>query len=302
MRKIYLAAALLFSSLFASAQSLPSLLVGADASGFSLGGATVARPSGAFALENNVAGMSLIDGRMAAGVSFGMWQPEYASDKVIGAGASVKVTSNFALGLGFKYFMQPSYEIMTEGGAASRDGMFTPKEYNVALGASYSIFDCLSFGVAARVARSSLAPSAAATVFGADLGVYFRRKGLSAGLSVNNLGNKVKYGENSYAQPMMAKLGAGYEATFGASSLGVLAEADVLFTRAVMAGVGAEYSFRKLLFVRAGYHYGDALKAVPSYASAGLGVKFFGVRIDASYLFGSKVLKNSFGVSLGYEF
>lgn len=302
MKKIYIALALCFASFCASAQSLPSLLVGADASGFSIGGATVARPSGAFALEDNVAGMSLIDGRMAAGVSFGMWQPEYAFDKIVGAGASVKVTRHFALALGFKYFMQPSYEIMTEGGAASRDGMFTPKEYNVALGASYSILDCLSFGAAARIARSSLAPSASATVFGADLGVYFRMRGISAGLSVNNLGTKVKYGEISYSQPMMAKLGAGYECAFGSSSLGVSAETDVLFSGAVMAGAGAEYSFRKLLFVRAGYHYGDAAKAVPSYASAGLGVKFFGVSIDASYLFASEILKNSFGISLGYEF
>ena len=58
-----------------------------------------------------------------------------------------------------------------------------------------------------------------------------------------------------------------------------------------------------MLTFRGGYHYGNASKGViPSYASLGLGVKFFGVSIDAAYLFGSEILKNSFGVSLGYEF
>ena len=287
----------------AQAQSFPSLLIGSDAAGFSRGSATVAARPGAYSIENNAAGMSFIEGRMNAGVSFGLWQPSYGNDKVIGAGASVKATDKLAFGAMFKYFAQPSYDITTDSGTASRDGQFTPKEFNVAVGSSFAVTNYLAVGLTARMLHSSLANDVSANVFGADLGIYFRMNGISAVISLNNLGTRAKFGDNSYAQPMMAKLGAGYSPVFGKHSVSVTAEADILFSGAVMAGVGAEYSFRDMIFVRGGYHYGNPHKPnIPSYASAGLGVKFFGVSIDVAYLFGSKILKNSFSLSLGYEF
>lgn len=302
-RIIFLNIFLAFATVSVSAQSFPSLLVGSDAAGFSIGSATVAGAPGAYSLENNVAGMSFINGRMSAGASFGMWQPSYGNDKVIGASAAVKATKRLAFGAAFKYFAQPSYEITTDSGTASREGSFRPSEFNVTVGGSFAVTSYLSVGLAARMLHSSLATNVSANVFGADLGIYFRMKGLSAGLSVNNLGTKAKFENNSYVQPMMAKLGVGYTRAFDKHALSATAETDILFAGAVMAGAGIEYSFRDLLFVRGGYHYGAPHKAVvPSYGSAGLGVKFFGISLDAAYLFGSEILKNSFCLSLGYEF
>lgn len=302
MKRIILNILFMLMAVTASAQALPSLLVGSNPEGFSTGSATVAWKPNAYALENNVAAMSFADGRMDASVSFGMWQPEYANDKVIGAGTSVKTTDKLAFGLTFKYLSQESYEIMTEGGTASREGLFTPKEFNVAVGASYAIVDFLSLGITARVLHSSLAPEIASTIFGADFGAYFKMNGITAGLSVNNIGTNAKYGEYSYRQPMMAKLGVGYEMNFNKSSVAVSAEGDILFSGAFMAGAGVEYSFRDFLSVRAGYHYGDKKKAVPSYASIGLGLKFFGVHLDAAYLIASGPLRNTFSIGLGYSF
>lgn len=299
-----LAVSLLAVPFGAAAQSLPSLLVPSDAATLSRAGVGVSSPAGAYALENNVAAMSLSEQRLHAGASFGMWQPDYSGNKAIGAGATFKATRSLAVGASFKYLTFPSYDIVTESGSASRDGSFTPKEYNIALGASYAFIPCLSAGLTARVLRSSLAADAAATVFGVDLGLSFRLKGISAGISVNNLGTKAEYGGSGSAvsQPMLLKTGAGYELALGKSSLGFSAEADCLFAGAFMAGAAAQYGWNDCVFLRCGYHYGDSSKAVPSYASAGLGVKFFGVSLDAAWLFGSKILKNSFGVSLGYEF
>ncbi len=302
-RIIFLNIFLAFAAVSVSAQSFPSLLVGSDAAGFSMGGATVAGLPGAYSLENNVAAMSFIEGRMNAGASFGMWQPSFGNDKVIGAGASVKATKRLAFGATFKYFAQPSYEITTDSGTASRGGSFRPVEFNVAAGGSFAVTNYLSVGLTARMLHNSLAEDVSATVFGADLGIYFRMKGISAGVSVNNLGTKAKFGESSQSQPMMAKLGAGYARAFGKHALSATAEADLLFSGAVMAGAGLEYSFHDLLFIRGGYHYGAPHKAViPSYVSAGLGVKFLGIRLDAAYLFGSEILMNSLGLSIGYEF
>lgn len=292
----------LAGSFGAGAQTLPSLLVGSDAAALSRAGVSVSSEAGAYALENNVAAMSLSEQRLNAGASFGMWQPSYSNNKVIGVGAMFKATDALAVGATFKYLTSPSYETVTESGTTSRDGSFTPKEFNIAAGVSYAILPCLSAGLTARVLHSSLARDASATVFGVDLGVSFRLKGISAGLSVNNLGTKAKYDGSSYSQPMLLKAGAGYDFTFGKSLLGISAEADYLFAGAFMAGAAAQYGWNDMVFVRCGYHYGDSAKAIPSYASAGIGVKFFGVSLDAAYLFASKVLQNSLGVTLGYSF
>ncbi|MGN1210735.1 MAG: PorV/PorQ family protein [Candidatus Cryptobacteroides sp.] len=294
-------------------QTLPSLIVSSDSRSFSLGGASVGggilkdgesgrSGMGAFALENNVAGMSLDSGKLNAAVSFGMWQPEYASDKFIGVGATGRITDKWAVGVLFKYMMQPEYQTVTDSGNDVRDSFFSPKEFNVGVGVSYAIINCLSAGIGLKVTDSVLGPETSAIVFGADIGLYFNRKGISAGLSVNNLGNKVRYGERSYDQPMLAKLGAGYSAAFGISSLSVSAETDILFSGAATAGAGVEYGLKDMAFIRAGYHYGNSPKTVPSYASAGIGLKLWGVTLDASYIFGSKVLKNSVSISLGYKF
>ena len=77
---------------------------------------------------------------------------------------------------------------------------------------------------------------------------------------------------------------------------------SLLFFGALMAAVGVEYGFADMVFARAGFHYGDPAKALPTFASVGIGAKFIGIRLDASYVFLSETLGNSFLVSLGYAF
>lgn len=55
-RIIFLNIFLAFATVSVSAQSFPSLLVGSDAAGFSMGSATVAGAPGAYSLENNEIG------------------------------------------------------------------------------------------------------------------------------------------------------------------------------------------------------------------------------------------------------
>ena len=290
-------------SIGAGAQSLPSLLVGSDAASLGKAGVSVSSAAGAYALENNVAAMSLAKDKFNAGVSYGMWQPDYAGNKVMGAGAMFKATGSLAFGASFKYLSSPSYDTVTESGTTSRDGSFTPKEFNIALGASYAFNEYFSAGLTARFLNSSLAEESSATVFGADLGIFFSKNSLSAGLSVNNLGSKANYGEDSaYSQPMLVKAGAGYDFGFGKSVLGISAEADYLFEGAFAAGAAAQYGWNDTVFLRCGYHYGDSSKGIPSYASAGVGVKFFGININAAYILASEVLKKSLSISLGYSF
>lgn len=283
------------------AQTLPSLLVGSDVASQGSASTAVGKTSGAYSLEGNVASMPLAGERLSAAASFGLWQPDYAGNKVLGAGVATRLGGRFALGLQFKSLLQPSYDVATESGSVLES--FTPGETNVALGAAYSVTDWLSVGLTGRMVRSVLAEEAKAAVFGADVAVFLKKGAFSAGLSVNNVGGKVNYGGADYDQPMLAKAGAAYR--FGdpeSSSVTPSVEADILFKGGFMAGVGVEYSFKGILFARGGFHYGDREKAVPTYASLGLGARLKGVSLDLAWLTASDVLGNSLSVGVGYSF
>ena len=69
-----------------------------------------------------------------------------------------------------------------------------------------------------------------------------------------------------------------------------------------MAGLGVEYTIVDIVSLRGGFHYGDAAKAVPTYASLGLGVHVAGLVFDAAYLLASETVGGSLCITLGYSF
>ena len=298
---ISLLLAAVFSSLSLSAQTMSSLMLGQDPASLALGMTGVASDGTAFALQNNVAAIALGKQTLDVQAGMGIWQPSYANLKTIGGGAIYR-TGRLGFGLDFKTLKMPTYTGVSGNGADIRDSEFTPTEMNLAAGASYALMDILSAGVTLRYASSKLAADAQAAVFGADVAVYYNNDGIRAGLSVNNIGSKVQYSETSYSQPMMAKIGGGYDIVLGSSALAFNAEVDVFFAGGIMAGAGCEYSFKEMVCARVGYHYGDSVNVLPSCATAGLGIKLFGAQVNLSYLFGSSALSDSICLSLGYTF
>ena len=292
---------LVVAGMSVSAQTLPSLVLGQDPASLAVGMAGCASDPGAYAVQNNVAAISLSEKTLDAQIGMGLWQPAYADYKTYGIAAMYRL-GKLGLALDSRMLRMPAYGGVSDNGSEIRDAEFSPSELSVSAGASYSVLDFLSVGLALRYADSKLAADASAAVFGADVALYFKKNGIKAGLSVNNLGTKVKFLDRAYSQPMMAKLGAGYDLTLGKSSLDFMAEVDVLFSGSLMAGAGCEYSFNEMVYVRAGYHYGSSVDVVRSYASAGLGVNIFGAKLNLAYLFGSETLSNSLCFSLGYSF
>ena len=303
MKKSILLVAAAAVSFSLSAQTLPSLLVSQDAAGTGAASATVAAKPCAYSLETNVASMSFFEGTAAVGVSYGMWQPSFANDKLMGAGAVARF-GKLAVGLAAKKLSQPEYTITNDNGVVSQvNGTFAPSETSVALGAAFAVTENISLGATGRMVQSELGTDARAGVFGADVAAFYSKDALSLGLSVNNIGGKVNYGGDDYDQPMLAKAGGAYSLAFGeTSALRASVEADLIFKGGFMAGAGAEYSYNDMIFARCGYHLGDNAKAVPSYASVGLGIKFAGVSLDAAFLTASETLGNSLFFGLGYSF
>lgn len=301
IKKLMTVVLLMAATTLMNAQVLPSLLINQDPATMAIGSAGVATEAGAFALENNTAAMSFAENKLYVQASSAMWQPNISDNMIYGVGLMSRF-NKLGLGLDLKLLQMPAYSGVTGGGSDIRDSKFVPDELNVALGASYAILDCLSAGVTLRFINSSLAPEVSGNAFGADIGLYFKKNSLSAGLSVNNLGTKINYSEKGYSQPALVKAGAAYDLGFGSSDLAFSAQIDYLFAGGLMAGAGCEYSFNDMVFARAGYHYGNGAKVIPSYASAGIGLNLWGVNLDFTYLFGSKTLTNSMALSLGYTF
>ncbi|MCR5351782.1 MAG: PorV/PorQ family protein [Bacteroidales bacterium] len=299
MKKIFivLAASILgVSSL--QAQSVNFLNIPSDPASLAMAGAAVARPADAYALENNMAGAALAPYKMDVAVGYAQWQPKVAGIQLLSGAGMYRISPKIAVGLLYKSFAYPAYDIISNDGRV-RDS-FKPSEMALAAGFAYAFTEGLSAGLTLRLLNSTLAADAKASAFGADLSLQYRQEGLRAGLAVCNIGTPVKYQSEAeaYTQPMLAKLGAAYSiAGFTAS-----AEADYLFSGALMAGLGLEYCFADIVSLRGGFHYGDAAKAIPTYASLGLGVKFAGVHLDAAFLTASKTLGNTLMFSLGYAF
>ena len=304
MRRLTIILIAIVLPLVMSAQALP--FVAADYSPVTAakGGASVVETSStAYAAFTNAAAVpfSRLKGDFAFGYS--LWQPSSLKTNVIGLAGSYNINNKVGIAAGFTYGMNPEYEVFDAGGVS--DGFFRPSQTQVNLGVSWRFIKYLALGVNLGYAGQKLAEKHGYGAFTSDIFLMTEVKGFKAALGISNLASKVKSASgDKFALPSSLTVGLGYSADFAQKhSIDVNADLDYYFHKAFTAAVGAGYTFNDLLSVRAGYHYGGK-SVIPSYASAGLGVKFFGVTIDCAYLIAGKdsPMKNTLSLSAGYRF
>lgn len=297
MKKTLMILALCAIGIQMNAQTMQFLNIGSDAATAAVAGTGVARTATAYAIDNNMAAAALAPSEMATEIGYGIWQPAASKTGIISATGYFQISDKLAIGAGFKNFSEPEYTLTSVDGRSN--GSFKPGEMSVGLGAAYKLGDCLALGLNAKFASSSIADNAKASTVAGDLSLAYAKDALQAGVAVCNIGGKVSYSDGgSYSLPMIAKAGAAYSV----SGLTASAEFDYLLSGGLMAGIGAEYWIKDIVAVRAGYHYGDGAKAIPSYASAGLGFNLAGIKINAAYLLASEVLGGTMMFGLGYSF
>ena len=247
------------------AQSVPFMVRGTDPRFMA---------TGAVGTENLAATNALSGKKLDAAASYGI----NLSDTATGI-AGFNGYGNFgklSVGLYGRYNMCAEYEMFNDRGRSL--GAFKPSEMSVGASVAYKITDKLAAGVRASYISSKLSPDAAGSSVGIDVSAAYSNGALTAELAVRNLGQKIKYGDYEYALPSFAVAGVSY----GTGGFKARAEAGYAFSGSFMAGLGAEYTFVKIVSLRAGFHYGDDT-LVPTYASGGLGVQFAGVRLDATW-------------------
>ena len=262
------------------AQAVSALLVPTDSRSLAMGGVT---------LPNNAPSLD-------AGAFFGIWAPQAANNTVFGLDAFFRIGKLTFTAEGADFLDTP-YDAYSE--PQGFRGRFQPYDLILSIGGAYDITGNLSAGLKLRSITSALADNAVGSVYCGDVFVSWTGGSWGAMLSGRNIGGKINYGGGEWALPALVALDGHWSPL---QQLTLAGNASWLFSGALMAGAGAEYTFAEIVSVRAGFHYGDAAKALPTFASAGIGVKFYGVKLDATYVLPLGNAGNSFVIRAGYAF
>ena len=232
--------------------------------------------------------------------SFQRWAPGAVTSTNMNLMGGFKIGRRLGIHVVGAYQNGTEYTLYDDTGSGK--STFAPSDLLVGAGVGFAITEFLSLGANVKFVHSSVAPESNYSAVAGDAFILFSMKGFSAVAGVASLGTPVKSGDKTFGLPASAKVGVGYDLAMGTSALRFAADADVFFTGGVGAALGAQYGWNDMVFARAGFHLGTGNAPLPTYASVGLGVKFVGVHLDASYLFASKALGNTLCIGIGYAF
>lgn len=307
----------------AGAQNDATFLNYADnARSISMGGASMAMSANGSSIMTNPAAMALSDATASVELGYLGLNPGNMTN-VFNLSAFYNISDRFSVSVYGKGAMMPEYALVDNGGNLL--GNYAPYDYMVGAGFAAEIIDGLAVGLNAKYVASSkvsgdyiaLNPEYRnAGAFAADISLMYSWSDFRVAAGVTNLGTSLKYstleGAAGSLLPSAARVGFGYGHDWDGHSLDANVQADYFFNAPgtdFSAGIGAEYGFRDMLFVRGGFHYAYTSGTVLSnYASVGIGGKFFDMlKIDAAYLIpvGAAYINslgNTFMVSLGFEF
>lgn len=263
------------------------------------GAGAASNGTAAYSAFGGAAMLPFYNGTLDAAVSYQRWSPALSLSNNVSVGAAYKITPRVGLSLGYTLENGASYDVYESPGAPS--GKFYPKNHVIALGFGAGITDFVSVGLNVRYAREILAPGAMHDGFNADLFAGFQlNEGLRLTAGVSTLGTLV---EKTWKQPASLKVAVDWAPLMtGNHVLDIMADADYYFSGSFSAAAGLQYTWKQLLFVRAGYRYAPEASVIPRHLALGLGVQFYGLRLDVSYLTASSTLGNTLNLGLAYSF
>jgi len=141
-----------------------------------------------------------------------------------------------------------------------------------------------------------------ATGFAVDAGIYHvsRIRGVKLAAVVGNLGSPLKFDEEEFALPRYAKVGASWEREVVALEGRVLVTFDAVFPNDddMREHIGAEYSYRRMLALRAGYKAGYDTQG----ATFGFGVNWREISLDYAFLPVDNDLGDNHRFGIGFSF
>lgn len=145
-----------------------------------------------------------------------------------------------------------------------------------------AIKDRLTVGVNVKLFQEKIGGDNALGYAG-DIGGFFSIGKAGIGLTLQNLGMKMKFIDEEFSLPMIVKLGTSYR-PIGALVLALDGDYQIINERGAVH-FGAEYWIKEMVAIRAGYQYktkDDELGALNG-LGAGLGVQYMKFGIDYGY-------------------
>ena len=271
-----------------------SLRLGSGARAAGMGEAQVSLAEDATAVYWNPSGLASIKG-----TSFTLQHSEWLSTIRISSAAFGHATDFGVFGLSFSgMYMDEIPKVETASGTTT--GNFNVYEISVAGAWAMRFRDVWDVGVAVKGLNSKLDESSASG-WAVDAGIRFHTKidGLTFAAVAQHLGPDMTFIADPFKLPATARLGADYRRVVASHSDVVLAYDLEMANDAKdpRNHFGLEYSYQKMLSLRAGYKTGFESQG----ATFGAGLRRAGYSFDYAYIDISNDLGNSHRFSLGID-
>lgn len=274
-------------------QSGAFLEVTPDARAAALGEAGTALSPDAWSVYWNVAKAAAAVSKTEIAYSYSPWMKDLRENsRLHRVGGYYRLTDKDAVVAGFRHF--------ANGDIGLDEDEVNPGEYAIEAGYARILSEGFSAGATVRYIRSEMCDVQGVdpgNAVGFDVGMYYAMKvelfrhssDLSFGLTVADIGSRIKYDNSEYALPTRLSAGAAlnfafsehHRLTAAAAAAWRITPSD---SRSCSGGVGVEYGLFDIGFVRSGYHWSDMEKSSGGdYVSFGAGVKYWHLFADFSY-------------------
>lgn len=309
------------ASVSASAQETGTFMRNpAESRTMSLAGAGVVSLDDVSVLDNAaLAPFSL--NSFSAGVSCRSWMRNVSGGGMSSYSMSARYTSDNAgtFYLGVRSLKMPPFEQTDDCGNVIDDSS-SPLDMAFEAGYAYRFLGDFSAALTARYLRLDPGYGDAADAVSFDAGLAWRHmfsgvlEDLAAIAQLKNFGTSPDYGAGRRSLPWQVNAGVSAGLLFGnhnrfragaSLDIPVAPECGGLSPdRGVSASFGAEYSYRRMVYARGGYHLGNHSSGEQSWGSVGLGFRFWHMTLDAAWILApsSSPLRNSASGTLSVWF
>lgn len=309
--------------------AVPFLTVAPDARGSGLANCGAASKADVFSMYYNPAKYAFIDKNTSIGVAYG--RGLLGQTDLFHGAVAQRIGQRSVIAASFRYHDEMSVSYVDPLGFAVSS--FTPHHFAADLAYAFQLNDALSIAVAGRYIRSyafstsnPLYDTKTGQSFAGDLGVYYCKPlelwhlpmQYTLGASITNLGSKISYGKDNAGGnqngliktpiPTTLRIGTGLKANLNEDhSLTGMIDFTKLLVPSSMSidsfkeelyeinyGLGLEYAWKDMVFVRAGYFNQPQLKGNRKYLAFGLGFEYGGFGIDASYHCSTTSINNTY--------
>ncbi len=289
------------ASVSASAQETGTFMRNpAESRTMSLAGAGVVSLDDVSVLDNAALSPFSLN-RFSAGVSSQSWMRNVYGGGMSSYSMSARYTSGKAgtFYLGMRSLKMPPFEQTDDYGNVIDD---SSSPLDMAFEAGYAYRFCRDFSAAltARFLRLDPGCGDAANAVSFDAGLAWRHKfsgvleDVAAIAQLKNFGTSPDYGSGRRSLPWLVNAGASAGLLAGKHNrfrAGASLDISVAPTcgslspsRGVSASFGAEYSYRRMVYARGGYHLGNKSAGEQRWASVGLGFRFWHMTLDAALI------------------